>query len=390
MLKSAPVWQRSRLKEVEIELAAKQNSPLKALPFTQHHDFRKVLNERVEAYLRENKLGARDVPAMYLKTSVVLAWWLVTYLLLILAGFPLLVNAVLCIVLALAMASIGFNVLHDANHGSYSKRPWVNKLFSFSSELLGISGFRWRVKHNIWHHTYTNIAGYDGDVETYGSMRLSPHQPWKPLYKYQAWYFPLVYSFIGFDFFIRDFLMIFTGRSDATHVYPKMSRYDKAVFWCGKLFFFTIMIAVPLLVFPWWQVLIGFTLIILIVGMATGVVFQLAHIMEVAAFPEPQGSPQHIDNDWAVHEMETTVNFAPHNMLLNFYIGGLNYQVEHHLLPHICHLNYPKLAPIVSATCEEFGIAYNSIDTWHSAFASHWRELRRLGQAPVLGTVPAK
>ena len=164
-----------------------------------------------------------------------------------------------------------------------------------------------------------------------------------------------------------------------------MSAADKVTFWAGKLFFFVIMFALPLLVFPWWQVLIGFLIVMLTVGLVMGVVFQLAHINGDAEFPEPVGSPPHIENEWAVHQVETTVDFAPRNRLLSLYIGGLNYQIEHHLLPHICHLNYPRLAPIVRATCEEFGIRYNCYPTWREAFACHWRELRLLGRAARTG-----
>ena len=359
-------------------------SPQRGLPFTQQRHFRKTLNERVNAYLRENNLPARDVPAMYVKTVIMLAWWLGTYLLLLLGGFPPLVNVVLCLVWALAIAAVGYNVMHDANHGGYSDHPRVNKLLSLSAEMLGMSGFRWRVKHNVWHHTYTNIAGYDDDVEAFGLMRLTPREAWKPLHRAQAWYFPLIYSFIGFDFIMRDFMMAFYGKSDAVHVYPKMSAVDKLTFWGGKLFYFTIMFALPLLVYPFWQVLIGFFIVMLTVGLVIAVVFQLAHISGEADFPEPIGDPLHIENEWAIHEVQTTIDFAPRNRILSWYIGGLNYQIEHHLLPHVCHLNYPRLAPIVRATAEEFGIRYNCRPTWRAAFADHWRELRLLGRAPEL------
>ncbi|MCL4506433.1 MAG: acyl-CoA desaturase [Chloroflexi bacterium] len=363
-----------------------KHNPVKSLAFTQQFGFRKTLIERVDRYLREHNLPARDVPAMYLKAAVVLAWWLISYLLILLGGLPPLIDAALCIVWALSIASIGFNVMHDANHGSFSRHALVNKLLSFSAEFIGISGFRWRTKHNVWHHTYTNIAGLDDDVEAYGFMRLSPHEKWKPLHKLQAWYFPIVYSMIGFDFMIRDFAMIFAGKSDANHVYPRMNRSDKVVFWLGKAFYFAIMIGLPLLFHPWWQVLIGFFLVLLTVGLTMGIVFQLAHVLEIAAYPEPAGNPPHMDNEWAIHQVETTADFAPHNILLNLYAGGLNYQIEHHLLPHICHLNYPRLAPIVRQTCEEFGIKYNCFTSWRAAFASHWHELRILGQAPRVAT----
>lgn len=355
-------------------------SPVRSLRFTQRGNFQKTLNERVNAYLREQNIPARDVPAMYLKTGVALAWWLGTYLLIMLGHFPPLVNLVLCLVWALSIASVGFNVMHDANHGGYSNHPLVNKIVSLSAEMLGMSGFRWRTKHNVWHHTYTNIAGFDDDVETFGLMRLTPRAPWKPLFKAQAWYFPVIYSFIAFDFFLRDFMMVLFGKSDANHVYPKMSAADTAIFWAGKVFFVLIMLVLPMLVFPWWQVLIGFFLVMLTVGLVMGVVFQLAHINGDADFPEPVGSPQHIENEWAAHQVETTADFAPNNPLLSFYIGGLNFQIEHHLLPHVCHLNYPRLAPIVQATCAEFGIRYTRYPTWREAFAAHLRELRLLGR----------
>jgi linoleoyl-CoA desaturase len=358
----------------------------RSLQFTRQRGFRKALNERVSAYLRDNNIRARDVPGMWAKTAVALAWWLGAYLLLLLGNFSTPVNVIICLVWALAIASIGFNVMHDANHGSYSHNPRVNRLVGLSAEMLGMSGFRWRTKHNVWHHTYTNIASFDDDVETYGLMRLTPHAPWKPLHRAQAWYFPVVYSFIAFDFIMRDFIMLLFGKSDPNHVYPTMTASDKLTFWGGKLFFFAIMFALPLLVFPWWQVLIGFVLVMLTLGLVMGVVFQLAHISGDATFPEPVGDPQHIDDEWAVHQVETTVDFAPRNWLLNAYIGGLNYQVEHHLLPHICHLNYPRLAPIVRATCQEFGIRYSCHATWREAFASHWRELRLLGHAPEPAT----
>jgi linoleoyl-CoA desaturase len=355
-------------------------APVRSLQFKQRRDFQKVLNERVSTYMRQNKMRGRDLPAMYLKTAVALAWWLAAYLLLLLGHFNPWVNLALCLVWALSIASIGFNVMHDSNHGGYSDRPFVNKLVSFSAELLGMSGFRWRTKHNVWHHTFTNVAGFDDDVETFGLMRLTPRLPWKPLYRAQAWYYPVIYSFIAFDFILRDFMMVFTGKSDANHVYPKMSTADQVVFWAGKLSFVTLMFVLPLLVFPWWQVLIGFFIVMLVVGLVMGIVFQLAHINGDTTFPEPVGSPKHIENEWAMHQVETTADFAPRNWLLNFYVGGLNYQIEHHLLPHICHLNYPRLAPIVRATCEEFGIRYNCYATWREAYACHLRELRLLAQ----------
>ena len=164
-------------------------SPTRSLQFTRQRGFRRALNERVAAYLVANHIPERDLPGMYMKTLVALAWWLGAYTLLLLGGLPPLVNVVLCVVWAMAIASVGFNVMHDANHRGYSNNPRINSLLSLSAEMLGISGFRWRTVHNVWHHTYTNIAGFDDDVETHGDA-LYASCAVEASYRFQVCYFP--------------------------------------------------------------------------------------------------------------------------------------------------------------------------------------------------------
>lgn len=358
---------------------------IKSISFTKQVGFRKELNQRVEAFLNQNHLPMRDVPAMYVKTAIVLAWWVGTYLVIMLAGLPALVNAVLCVSFGLATAGMGFNIMHDANHGSYSKSPIINKLMGLTMELVGSSSMFWRQKHNIWHHTYTNITGIDEDLETNGLLRFSPHDAWKPFHRFQHLYVPFVYSLAGLQWLLfRDFQIYFTGQTDEFHKYPKMKLSDHIIFWGGKATILTILLGLPLFVFPWWQVLIGFFIVMFTIGLALTTIFQLAHVMEAATFPEPVGTPLHIENEWAVHEVQTTVNFAPGNKLLNWYAGGLNFQIEHHLFPHICHIHYPAISKIVSETCTEFGVTYNTIPTWREAILSHVRTLKMLGNTPQL------
>ena len=355
---------------------------MKSLQFTKQLGFRKTVVERVEAYLAEHNLPARDVPAMYVKSATVAAWWLGTSLLLLLGGFAWPVNLALCVMLGLATAGAGFNIMHDAIHGGYSKSARINTLFGFTLELLGASSFVWRQKHNVWHHTYTNIVGLDEDLETQGFLRTTPHDTWNPVFQFQHLYAPLVYCFTGFSFIIRDMRVFFTGKSDAHHSFPKMSPMDRVLFWAGKLMYFTLMVALPLIVFPWWQVLTGYLVVMFTISLMLASIFQLAHVMEPATFPEPVGQPLHIENEWAIHQVETTVNFAPDSKFLQWYAGGLTHQIEHHLFPHICHVHYPALSPIVKAVCEEFGVQYNSYPTWGEALAGHLTALKNLGQRP--------
>ncbi len=355
--------------------------PVKALPFTQHHGFRKALTERVDAYITENKLPTRDVPAMYVKSAILAACWLGIYLLILLGGFPLWANALLCIALAFAMVGIGMNIAHDANHGGYSNNPRINRLMGLTLDLVGMSSFVWRARHNV-HHTYPNIGGLDEDLENGGLIRLSPHEEWKPYFRLQMWYAPLLYVFVGFDFLRRDALVFFTGRTNQYHQYPKMKASDRIIFVAGKLFFFGYILALPMLVFPWWQVLIAFIGIMFTLGLLMSAITIPAHLVEAADFPEPVGDPLHIENEWAIHQVQTAVNYSPDNRLVSFYVGGTNYQIEHHLFPQISHVQYPRLSPLVRETCEEFGITYSVNPTMRGGLLSHLRALREFGRKP--------
>ena len=356
-----------------------------ALQFAEDHGFRKALIERVEAYIEENKLPTRDVPAMYIKSAITVACWMGTYLLILLGGFPVWVNAVLCIALAFAMVGIGLNIAHDANHSGYSNSQRINRLLGLSMEFVGLSSFVWRQRHNL-HHTYPNISGQDEDLETGGLVRLGPHQEWKPWFRLQMWYAPLLYAFVGFDFLLRDTRVFFTGRTDRYHQYPKMTASDRAVFVAGKLFFFGYILVVPMLVFPWWHVLVAFVGIMFTLGLLMSAIFLPAHLVEAADFPHPVGDPLRIENEWAIHQVQTAVDYAPDSRLVNAYVAGINYQIEHHLFPQICHVQYPRISRIVRETCEEFGVTYSVSPTMRGAWISHWRALRKFGRKP--GTTP--
>lgn len=367
--------------------------PVKALLFTQQHGFRKVLTERVNAYIRESKLPTRDVPAMYIKSAIIVACWLGIYLLILFGGLPLWANALLCIALGFAMAGMGLNIGHDANHGGYSDSPRINRLMGLTMELIGSSSFVWRARHNV-HHIYPNIGGKDEDLETGGLIRLSPHGEWKPIFQLQMLYAPLLYALVAFDFLRRDTLVFFTGRTSQDHLYPRMKASDRIIFVAGKLFFFGYILALPMLLFPWWQVLIAFVIIMITLGLILSAVSVPVHLVEAADFPEPVGEPLHIENEWAIHQVQTTVDYAPKSRLVSTYVGGTNYQIEHHLFPHICHMTYPRLAPLVRKTCEEFGITYSVCPTMRGALLGHARALREFGRKPgsrpELHTAPAK
>lgn len=122
-----------------------------------------------------------------------------------------------------------------------------------------------------------------------------------------------------------------------------------------------------------------------VAGFTLAVIFQMAHVIEETEHhPFPHGTGT-IDNQWAIHQLETTANFGTGNRFLNWYAGGLNFQVEHHLFPNICHIHYKAISKIVKETAQEYGVAYNEKPSLAAAVASHYRLLRKLGHGePVI------
>jgi linoleoyl-CoA desaturase len=89
---------------------------------------------------------------------------------------------------------------------------------------------------------------------------------------------------------------------------------------------------------------------------------------------------------WAVHQVETSVNFARDSRAASWLLGGLNFQIEHHLFSRMCHVNYAAIAPLVEQTCREFGVRYKQNATFLTALRSHYRWLRSMGRADAPGS----
>jgi linoleoyl-CoA desaturase len=285
----------------------------------------------------------------------------------------------LAVSLGLAMAAVGFNIQHDGGHHACSTRPWVNRLMALTMDLVGASSYVWRWKHGVLHHTYVNITGHDDDVNLGPLARLTPHQRRLPFHRFQHWYLWPLYGLFTIKWeFYDDFRDVLTGRLGPLR-FPRPRGWDLVAFLGGKAVFFALALAVPLLLHSPWAVLLYYGVVSCILGAVLGVVFQLAHCVEQAAFPLPHAETGRIENAWAVHQVETTVDFAPHSRVAAWLLGGLNFQIEHHLFPRVCHVHYPALAPLVEQTCHEFGLRYSVHETIWAGVASHYRWLRRLG-----------
>jgi len=353
------------------------------LKFTGSDRFIRELRQRVDAYFTSTGHSRRDCAQMYFKTATILAWFFSAYLLLLLVVTNVWLVLLLAVVMGFAVAAIGFNIQHDGAHKAYSDRPWVNKLMSLSLDLMGGSSYMWNWKHNTFHHTFPNIDGHDDDISTGVLARLSPHQPRYKMHRAQGVYLWFLYGFLAIKWhFYDDFHNVIVGKI-GPHKIRRPQGTDLLIFIGGKAVFFSMALVVPMLFHPWWAVLGVYTLAAFVSGVVLSVVFQLAHCVQEANFPAPQimadGSLQ-METDWAVHQVQTTVDFARRNPVLCWFLGGLNFQIEHHLLSRICHIHYPALSKIVEEVCQEFGVRYASHNTMWSAVASHARWLTIMGR----------
>jgi linoleoyl-CoA desaturase len=357
---------------------------MKKISFPARGEFNKTLKKRVEQYFAEHNLAKTGNWQMFLKTALVLAWLVVSYLLLVFFSASLVMAIITAFAVAQGFVLVGFNIMHDGNHDSYSKNKKVNRLMGFTLDLIGGSNMFWRQKHNVLHHTYTNIDGVDDDLFTGGLLRLSPEQKKRSWHRFQHLYAFPVYSLLTLSWIMfSDFSKFFSGRI-GSYSLRKPSVSEATLFFLTKIFYLGYMIILPLFFHPVLHVLLAFVGIHLVLGFTLSIVFQLAHTIEGNTFPKPDERTGNIENEWAIHQVETTVDFASQNKLAAWYLGGLNFQIEHHLFSKVCHIHYPAISRIVENTCREFSMSYISYPTVRSAVTAHYRFLKMLGKSPAM------
>ncbi|MFN7492555.1 MAG: fatty acid desaturase family protein [Cyclobacteriaceae bacterium] len=348
-------------------------------------DFFATLNQRVNAYFKTNNIDRTGNSEMVIKTIFMFALYFSPYVLLLSGLFTSAWALVaLCIVMGFGKAGIGLSVMHDANHGAYSNKPWVNTLLGLSLNMIGGHAFNWRIQHNVLHHTYTNVHEVDEDISPRGVLRMAPGSKWIPMHKYQhlyAWFFYGLMTFVWIV--IKDYYRLTKYQNEGLVKKQKASiAMEWVVLIITKVVYLSYTFVVPMLLgFSFWQVLVGFLIMHYVAGFILAVIFQPAHVIEGTEYPMPDGEGN-LENSWAIHQLHTTTNFGHKEKLFSWYVGGLNYQVEHHLFPNICHVHYREIAKIVEQTTKEFGLPYKSKETFFEAVTAHARQLKMLGEKP--------
>ena len=341
-----------------------------------------ALKTEVDQYFKTSGISPKGNLKLYLKAMVLLPSALGIYLALMLLNLPVAVSLLLAGTLGFLFACIGFNVMHDACHGSFSSKKWVNELFGYSLNLLGGNAFIWKFKHNIIHHTYTNVDGVDDDIAKSPLMRQCQSQKWVPAHRFQHIYVLLIYAISSFAWVaIMDFNKYLKQKVFVTPL-QKMSMKEHIIFWVSKLFYIGVYIVLPITLLGLKAWAIGFTVMHVCMGFTLAIIFQLAHVVEQTGFEFAGTEDLEIENEWAVHQIKTTANFSPNNPVISWFAGGLNYQIEHHLFPRISHVHYPALSKIVQEKCKEFDLPYHVNESFGGAVASHFRMMKELGKRP--------
>ncbi len=345
-----------------------------------------TLRKKIDEYFKQNNIKPTGNSRLYVKTSILLATFVTLYLCLVFANIPQTwINVVLCIIMGVNFSAIGFNIMHDGAHGSYSKNKYVNECMAYALNLMGGSSFLWKQKHNVSHHSFTNIEGQDDDIDVAPFMRLHLYQKRYWIHRIQHIYGLLLYGFTYLTWiFYNDYAKYFSGKIGDKSILSKMKIDEHIVFWFSKVFYVTVFIILPAFKLGIGTTLIGYLITAFTTGVVIAVVFQLAHVVEPTAtsFTTKEAIiAQPIKTDWAIQQIESTANFGTNSKWLSWLLGGLNFQVEHHLFPRISHVHYPKISKIVKETCAEFNVQYKEFPSMMAAVISHLKYLRQIGVA---------
>lgn len=346
-----------------------------------NREFANLLRSRVKAYTMNADNGLM-LRRMLLKSLGILAIYLVPFSLILFANVQQVgVLFALWVVMGVGKAFIGTSVMHDTLHGSYSKNRKLNTFMEFSAFLIGVYPPTWKIQHNVLHHTYTNIEHTDEDIESRYVLRFSPHQPLRWFHRGQHWYASILYSLTTLIWVtVKDYVKIIGyHRMD---LIKSRSEVATHLLWLTlvRIVYFVTYLVIPIMVLPVapWMTVLMFLSMHLVAGLILSLIFQTAHVMPTSEFL--MQDEVDIEENWHVHQLLTTSNYAMKSPVITWFFGGLNFQIEHHLFPNLCHLHYPKISKIVRKTAAEFGIPYHYERSFLTALVSHFKMLKSLGR----------
>jgi len=352
---------------------------MKNIKFQKNANDTKFLNElriRVNAYFKCNELHKTANRKASIKALVLLAiYFAATISIFTASSFAQLLFAYA--IVGMSTIFVALNLAHDAAHNTFAKSKKINNLLLYTFDMLGASGYMWRLKHVFSHHPHVNIPDMDGDIKQSKLVRIFPNAPRLSLHKYQHYYMPILYMFYTLIWLlVRDFRDYFdtdiSGKQNLRH-----TKKEYIKLFMGKTLFFGRMLILPywLLPFSFGQIFLGFLCFHFVASLTVALPLVSAHVGEHAQYPEPDVEGN-MPSSWVRHQLVTTTDFATNSPVVTHLFGGFNHHVVHHLFPTICHIHYPKLTKILKETCKEFDMPYASNPSLPHAIWSHLKFLR--------------
>lgn len=341
--------------------------------------FAQELRKQVHLYFQQHQISKFGGKKILFKSILLILFFGVNYYLWVFLDFNFAIKILLSSIMGILTALIGFNIMHDGAHQSFNQRKWLNNVASYTLNFLGASVFFWKTKHNIVHHTYTNIPDVDDDIEAGIFMYLNPAKKKYSFHQYQHLYFPFVYAFLYLYWvFYADYKKYFSKKVGQIKI-ENFNQNEKVIFWLSKIFHLIVFVVLPIILVGWKEWALLFLIYAFTAGLVLSIVFQLAHIVEETNFPIPDSNNK-LSDEWMIHQLKTTANFAMNSKALSYLLGGLNYQIEHHLFPNISHIHYPSISKIVQEVCYKYNVPYYAHPTMLVALHSHYKKLKYLGK----------
>lgn len=347
-------------------------------------EFITELRSKVSEYFNQQKISRYGNANLFIKTAFMLSLYILPYLMMVTGIITSFWGVMgVFIIMGIGKAGVGMSVMHDANHRSYSGNQKVNKWLSKTMYIIGGFPFNWQYQHNVMHHGFTNIEGHDEDIDPGGYLRFSPHKELRKIHKYQHIYAWFLYGLMTISWVTgKDFKQLNRYRKEGVKLNTKLS-YQKlfTTLTMAKIAYYIVFLAIPIVLTPlaWYWMVLFFFLMHFTTGLILTTIFQTAHVVPDAEYPLPDKDLT-IDNNWAIHQLLTTSDFSPRNKVLSWFIGGLNYQIEHHLFPNISHVHYPKISKIVRETASKHNLPYHVQPGFFIAVIRHGKMLKKLGR----------
>lgn len=303
--------------------------------------------------------------------------YIITYSLLLTIGDNLIWFYCCYAIMGIMVTFIVFNIVHDAVHHALFKKAIYNKRASLLLDFLGGNSFVWGKRHVLYHHTFTNVPGWDIDIKQTNILRFNKKQQFLSAYRYQHIYMPFLYLFYSLNWtLVRDFKDFFSGTS-----LVKQKTEIKKIEYCKLFFFkalhFSIVLVLPVIFLQhaWYHHLTGFVLMHWFASALTLLVLLPSHLDEHAYFPEADENLM-LENTWAVHQLKVTNDFGTGHPVLNFIMGGLNHHIAHHLFPTVNHNIIPKITEHIAKSAKENNLPYRCY-TLKDVMVSHFKLLKQ-------------